>query len=83
MGKDNQAYFVQRAAEETAAAERADCAAAADVHRELSLRYSLRVILPEHSADPDDAQPIGLPQRAPQGRAPVPSTRPTVKRKRA
>ncbi len=83
MGKDSHAYLVQRAAEEMAAAERATCAAATDAHRELSLRYSLKLILPGQAVDSDDSRPIGLPKRVLQRRAPVPSRRPAVKRKRA
>ena len=62
MGKDNQAYFMQRAAEEKAAAERATSASAARIHRELSLRYSLKVILPEPASANDDERPIGQPR---------------------
>lgn len=60
MGKDDHAYFVQRAAEELAAAELATDAAAASAHRELALRYSLRQILPERQSD--GAVPIGQPK---------------------
>lgn len=63
MGKDNRAYFVERAAEELAAAERAGSRAAASAHRELSLRYSLRLILPERAGGTDDGRPIGQPRR--------------------
>jgi small ligand-binding sensory domain FIST len=62
VGNDNQAYFLQRAAEETAAAERATSEAAAHAHRELSLRYSLKMILPERSEASEDARVIGLPK---------------------
>ena len=62
MGKNDQTYFAQRAAEEAAAAKAATSTAAAGVHRELALRYSLRQILPER--DGDDAQVIGQPRKA-------------------
>jgi len=62
VGKDDQDYFVQRAAEEMAAAERASNTAASSAHRELSLRYSLKLILPEPSGADDDSRPIGLPK---------------------
>ena len=65
VGKDDHAYFMQRAAEELAAAELATCAAAERAHRELSLRYSLRQVLPEpHN---DEARPIGQPKAPAQG----------------
>ena len=67
MGKDDQAYLVQRAAEEMAAAEHATSAAAARAHRELSLRYSLRLILPAPQAARDelaaDAARLGAPRK--------------------
>ena len=66
MNRDNHAYFSQRAAEEMAAAERATSAAAAVAHRELSLRYSLKLILPEPSGSNDEARVIGVPKRAAQ-----------------
>ena len=65
MKRDDQAYFVQRAAEEMAAAERAATAAAATVHRELSLRYSLKLVLPEPGDAGDDARPVGQRKRPP------------------
>ena len=69
MSKNDQSYFVQRAAEEMAAADDATCAAAASVHRELSLRYSLKVVQPgPDSTKEDDARPIGMPKRAPEAR---------------
>jgi hypothetical protein len=80
LGKDNQAYFLQRAAEEQAAAEGASCAAAADAHRELSLRYSLKLILPELAAD--DSRAIGMPRRLARP-APRPAGRVPAKRRRA
>jgi hypothetical protein len=83
VGKDNQAYFLQRAAEETAAAERATCTEAADAHRELSLRYSLKMILPEVSTDNDDSRPIGLPKAVPQRPLPAPPRRRSAKRQTA
>jgi hypothetical protein len=61
--KEDRAYFVERAAEELAAAERAGSSAAASAHRELSLRYSLRLILPERAGESDDGRPIGQPRR--------------------
>ena len=82
MGKDNQAYFLQRAAEEMTAAESATCGAAADAHRELSLRYSLKLILPEPGIAIDDSRPIGVPKAAPQRRAPVPARRRPATRNR-
>ena len=72
MGKDDQAYFVQRAAEEMAAAERASTPAAASAHRELSLRYSLKLILPDPAFADDDSRPIGLPKAAPSRAAALP-----------
>jgi hypothetical protein len=63
VGKDNRAYFLERAAEELAAAERSGSSAAASAHRELSLRYSLRLILPERAGERDDGRPIGQPRR--------------------
>ena len=62
MGKNDQAYFAQRAAEEAAAAKAATSTAAAGVHRELSLRYSLRQIVPQREGD--DAEVIGQPRKA-------------------
>jgi hypothetical protein len=62
VGKHDQAYFAQRAAEEAAAAKAATSGAAASVHRELSLRYSLRQILPQREGD--DAEVIGQPRKA-------------------
>ena len=66
MGNIDQAYFVQRAAEEMAAADRATNAAAASAHRELSLRYSLKIILPDAANANDEARPIGEPKRVPE-----------------
>ncbi|MBA2466445.1 MAG: hypothetical protein H0V46_02420 [Sphingomonas sp.] len=83
MGKDFLSYYLQRAAEEMAAAEGASSAAAADAHRELSLRYSLKLILPECTNDNDDARPIGLPKPVPQRAVPSPSGRGPAKRRRA
>lgn len=40
MGKIDRPYFIKRASEELAAAERATSPNAARIHRELSLRYS-------------------------------------------
>ena len=82
MGKDDQAYFVQRAAEEMAAAERASSAAAASTHRELSLRYSLKLILPEPDAANDDSQPIGQPKAQRPRQPAVPVRRRAAKRNR-
>jgi hypothetical protein len=82
VGKIDQAYFVQRAAEEMAAAERAASAAAATVHRELSLRYSLKIILPEPARAADDARPIGQPKRDREPRPRVTSERRESKRSR-
>jgi hypothetical protein len=59
VGKNDLAYFTERAAEETAAADRATCAAAASAHRELSLRYSLKMILPDNQSANDDSRQIG------------------------
>jgi hypothetical protein len=78
LGKNDQSYFTQRAAEELAAAERSTCAAAASAHRELSLRYSLKIILPDSEGANDDSRPIGQAKRqrehqptaAPRRRAP-------------
>ena len=81
MGKDNRAYFVERAAEEMAAAERAGSGAAASAHRELSLRYSLRLILPERPGAHDDGRPIGQPRRGSITLAAQPTT--TQKRRRS
>jgi hypothetical protein len=61
MSKDNQIYFRQRAAEHQAAAQRASCPAAARAHNELSLRYSLKLILPESQCAPDDGT-VALPR---------------------
>ena len=84
LGKDDQAYFVQRAAEEMAAAERASTPAAASAHRELSLRYSLKLILPDPAFADDDSRPIGLPKAAPsRAAAAEPARRRPAKRKRA
>ena len=83
MGKSDQAYFVQRAAEEMAAAERATNAAAASAHRELSLRYSLKIILPDAANANDDARPIGEPKRVPQNQPTQAPRRRTAKRRRA
>lgn len=82
MGKDNKAYLLQRAAEETAAAERSTCAFAASVHHELALRYSLRLLLPEPSGMTDDAIPVGLPKLVSQQRLTVPARRHSAKRSR-
>jgi hypothetical protein len=82
MGKDDQAYFVQRAAEEMAAAERASNAAAASAHRELSLRYSLKLILPEPAGTDDDSRPIGLPKAVRPNRVAVPPRRRMAKQNR-
>jgi hypothetical protein len=60
MARNNASYFLHRAAEEQAAAERSSCAAAARVHRELSLRYALKLILPE----PQDQVRVGPPPTA-------------------
>ena len=74
MTRDNSVYFTHRAAEEMAAAKRAASAAAARVHRELSLRYSLKLILPERDTADDDACPIGQARGAAQSRpAPPPA----------
>ncbi len=83
MGKDDQAYFAQRAAEEKAAAERATSTAAATVHRELSLRYSLKVLLPGQAGESDEARPIGEPKRIQRPTARVAARRPAGKRNRA
>ena len=72
MGKDSQAYFLQRAAEEMAAAERATNAAAASAHSELSLRYSLKLVLPEDTAANDDTRTIGRRRRVPERRTDLP-----------
>ncbi len=69
MGKDNQAYFLQRAAEEQAAANRATCAAAVQVHRELALRYSLKAIFPEPETRADAV--VGAPKLAVNRAAPA------------
>ena len=82
MDRDDQAYFVQRAAEEQAAAERATCAAAARAHGELALRYALGTILPRPASAKDDSHPIGLPKRIRPQVAARPK-RPAAKRKRA
>jgi hypothetical protein len=83
VGKNNEAYFLQRAVEEMAAAERATSIAAAAAHRELSLRYSLKLILPEPTASIDEARVIGLPKPAVQRRAPVHSRRRSERRRQA
>ena len=82
MGKNDQAYFTERAAEEMAAAERATCTAAASAHRELSLRYSLKIILPDSEAARDDSRPIGQPRRQQKPRRSVAPTRRAAKRSR-
>ena len=82
MGKDDQDYFVQRAAEEMAAAERAASAEAANAHRELSMRYSLKSILPEMAGEGDDSRPIGQPKRPAQREASVPARRRSATRNR-
>ena len=79
MGKDDQAYLHQRAAEEMAAAERATSVAAANVHRELSLRYALKLILPEPPDARDDARSIGEPRRVPQRKLAEPARRHSAK----
>ena len=75
MSQGNRTYFLQRAAEELAAAERATGADASAAHREMSLRYALKLILPEADGDNDDARVIGLPRDMPQPPAPAPSKR--------
>jgi hypothetical protein len=82
VAKDNQAYFAERAAEELAAANSATSADAARAHRELSLRYSLKLILPEPAVLPDDTRPIGQPKRA-QLAAQRQRPRPRTRRRRA
>jgi hypothetical protein len=62
VGKNDQSYFLQRAAEEQAASRRASCAAAAQVHRELAIRYSLKAIFPEPEACADAV--LGAPKLA-------------------
>jgi hypothetical protein len=81
MGKDDQAYFLHRAAEEMAAAERAVGAAAASAHRELSLRYSLRLILPGTIAANDETRSIGMRRPASPDCAPVPPKHHQAKRR--
>ncbi len=83
MGKDDQDYFVQRATEEMAAAERASSAAAATAHRELSLRYSLKLILPERASVNDDSRTIGEPKPVRTRVAAEPAKRRTAKQNRA
>ena len=61
MGKDNQSYFLQRAAEEQAAADCAMSPAAAKAHRELALRYSLRTILPDPETRADAIVGVSKP----------------------
>ena len=70
MGKDNQSYFLQRAAEEQAAATRASCPAAAQAHRELAIRYSLKAIFPEPVTAADGV--VGAPKLAVNPAAPAP-----------
>ena len=41
MGKIDRSYFIERASEELAAAEKATSPKAARIHRELALRYSV------------------------------------------
>jgi hypothetical protein len=62
VGKDNQSYFLQRAAEEQAAASRASCAAAAQAHREMAIRYSLKAMFPEPETCGDAV--LGAPRLA-------------------
>ena len=62
MTNNNGAYFAQRAAEELAMAERATCVASARVHRELSLRYSLKQVLPEPQSPLEVEVPIAVPK---------------------
>ena len=81
MGKHDQTYFAQRAAEEAAAATAATSAAAASVHRELSLRYSLRQILPEREGD--DAQVVGQPRKAAELQAVASASAGSAERRRA
>jgi hypothetical protein len=52
MRTDNQSYFVRRAAEERAAAEKSGCPKAAEAHREMAQRYSML-------ADVMAGEPIG------------------------
>jgi hypothetical protein len=82
VGKDDHTYLAERAAEEMAAAERATSVAAANVHRELALRYSLKLILPDLRGSADDAGAVGVPKTALHD-APVPSPGRSAKRGRA
>ena len=78
MSKDNAGYFRRRAMEERAAAERATCAAAEIAHRELSLRYLLRLVLPaSHSPDGDPV--VALPKPPRQGGGPACSAEPEAR----
>jgi hypothetical protein len=43
MRIDDRSYFIRRAAEERAAAERATCPQVAEAHREMAERYALMV----------------------------------------
>ena len=61
MGQDEAGYLRRRAMEERAAAERANCAAAEIAHRELSLRYLLRLVLPVSHSSEDDLV-VALPK---------------------
>jgi hypothetical protein len=79
VGKKDQAYLRQRAAEEVAAAERATSIAAAKVHHELSLRYALKLILPEPPGARDEARSIGEPRRVPQRELAEPARRHSAK----
>jgi hypothetical protein len=83
VSKDNQAYFLQRAAEETAAANDARSTAAAIVHRELALRYSLKLILPEPASMSDDERLIGQPSPVRLAAWAEPSGSPATRRRRA
>ena len=80
MTRDNSVYFTHRAAEEMAASKRATSAAAARVHRELSLRYSLKLILPEPASADDDGRTVGQPRREPAKLATQPMPAPARQR---
>ena len=80
MTKDNSAYFTQRATEEMDAAKSATSAAAARVHRELSLRYALKRILPEPASADDDGRTIGQPRCVPAKHAAQPAQTPARRR---
>ena len=80
MIRDDSTYFTHRAAEEMAAARRATSSASARVHRELSLRYSLKLILPEPASADDDGRTIGQPRREPVKLAAQPMPAPARRR---